>query len=175
MKTQVITVPVNPSFSEGGFSFYDFVYENHLFLLDGLMKRIDHLGRDWSINKLTDFMDFSNSQTIKIEGCELIDNVRAAVDEVIAYVNEVEQVTTKGQITAHMFYACKDYPSFATHTDPDNLIIWCINGCKTMIVNDERIVIESGQALIMPADTPHRATNEFDSVMLSISRGIIDG
>ena len=37
-----------------------------------------------------------------------------------------------------------------------------------MEINGERVEIGEGQEILIPANVPHKATNEFDSVMLSI-------
>ena len=69
--------------------------------------------------------------------------------------------------TAHIFFAWEDSPSFDTHTDPVDLVIQVTHGSKTMIVNDKEIVAHEGQCLYIPANTPHRATNKTESIMIS--------
>ena len=70
--------------------------------------------------------------------------------------------------TVHCYISPAGAPSFKEHTDPYDVKIKCISGTKTMEINGERVEIGEGQEILIPANVPHKATNEFDSVMLSI-------
>ena len=75
--------------------------------------------------------------------------------------------------TCHVFYARTSSPSFGTHTDPVDLILQVTHGSKTLEINGTPITAHCGHSLFVPANTPHRALNTDESVMLSW--GINDG
>lgn len=70
--------------------------------------------------------------------------------------------------TVHCFISPSGAPSFPEHKDPYDVRIKCISGIKTMEVEGKRIEIKEGNDILIPANTPHKATNEYDSIMLSI-------
>lgn len=72
-----------------------------------------------------------------------------------------------GPVTCHGFIATKGSPSFGLHTDPDDVIIYCVSGTKTMIVNNDYIVINAGEEIFIPANTLHKALNEYEAFTLS--------
>jgi len=72
--------------------------------------------------------------------------------------------------TVHCYISPKGAPSFPLHLDPYDVTIKCIEGEKTMIIDDKKVVIKEGQEVLIPANTPHQATNESDSVILSIGQ-----
>lgn len=75
-----------------------------------------------------------------------------------------------GPITCHVFVAHPKSPSFPMHTDPDDVIIYCAEGKKTLIVDGEYIILEAGQDVLIPANTPHQAIN--DEFALTLSFGL---
>ena len=72
-----------------------------------------------------------------------------------------------GPVTCHAFLAFKDSKSFGLHTDPDDVIIECIFGSKTVFVNDTKHVLQKGDSIFIPANTPHEIINEDKSLILS--------
>lgn len=101
-------------------------------------------------------------KTIKIEGLEklsrtfhqLCGRLAAALDH-------------DGPVTCHLFLARKNSESFPEHTDPDNVLIYVVDGEKTMKVGDKEFVLQPGEALFLPHGTPHQALNRMGSIMLS--------
>ena len=100
--------------------------------------------------------------TIKIEGMEKFNRT---------LYDKCEELKTKynhnGPVTCHVFIAKTDSPSFGLHTDPDDVLIYCIEGKKTLSVNGEYIVLREGEEIFIPADTPHIAHNEYAALTLS--------
>jgi quercetin dioxygenase-like cupin family protein len=61
----------------------------------------------------------------------------------------------------------KGSKSFGLHTDPDDVIIFCIEGIKNIIVDGVKYKLKPQNSLFIPANKPHEAINEEDSLMLS--------
>jgi mannose-6-phosphate isomerase-like protein (cupin superfamily) len=72
-----------------------------------------------------------------------------------------------GPTTCHAFRAFRQSKSFGLHTDPDDVIIHCIFGKKKMIVDGIENVLMPNDSLLIPANTPHQAINEEESLILS--------
>ena len=53
------------------------------------------------------------------------------------------------------------------HTDPDDVIIYCIEGTKSLIVNNQYIKLQAGEEIFIPANTLHQALNEHHAFTLS--------
>lgn len=115
-----------------------------------LAKIIDEQGRDHDIElSVVDYYIAQRKYTVKVEGLE-------------NYFKEYYPNTV------HCYIAPAGAPSFKDHTDPYDVEIKCIKGTKTMIVEDKLISIKEGESFFIPANVLHRATNGYDSVMLSI-------
>lgn len=113
-------------------------------------KIIDEQGRDHDIElSVVDYYIAEGKYTVKVEGLE-------------SYFNEYFPKTV------HCYIAPAGAPSFESHADPYDVEIKCINGIKTMIVDGEKVLIREGERILIPANVLHKATNEYDSVMLSI-------
>ena len=111
---------------------------------------IDKEGLDHPIDILSiDYYIAEGNVTVKVEG--------------------MESVYTEYQpSTVHVFISPAGAPSFGFHKDPCDVKIHCVSGTKTMIIEDREVWIEEGDTLKIPANTSHRATNQYDSIMLSI-------
>ena len=72
-----------------------------------------------------------------------------------------------GAVTCHAFIAQENSPSFKMHTDPDDVIIYCFDGEKHMIVDGKNIIIKQGEEYFIPAETPHMALNTKNASTLS--------
>ena len=70
--------------------------------------------------------------------------------------------------TVHCYISPAGAPSFPLHVDPYDVTIKCIEGKKTMIIDEKPVVINEGEEVVIPAYTPHQATNETSSIILSI-------
>ena len=111
---------------------------------------IDEQGRDHSIDLMTvEYYIAEEKYTVKVEGLE-------------NYFTEYDSKTV------HCYIAPAGAPSFDFHTDPYDVEIKCIDGIKTMIINNNRIEIKKGDSTLIPANVSHKATNEYSSTMLSI-------
>lgn len=101
-------------------------------------------------------------KTIKVEGMEryskvIWDKCRELADE----------YNHHGPVTCHAFIAQENSPSFDTHTDPDDVIIVCCEGKKTMMISGRYTVLETAEHVYIPANTPHQALNEHAALTLS--------
>jgi mannose-6-phosphate isomerase-like protein (cupin superfamily) len=105
---------------------------------------------------------YSGNNTIKVEGME---KYSKAIFHRCKYYNM--RYHHDGPVTCHAFIAQKDSPSFGTHTDPDDVIILCCEGVKTLTINNEYIVLKEGDEVYIPANTPHCALNEHAAFTLS--------
>lgn len=101
--------------------------------------------------------------TVKIEGFERYS--RDVWNICIRYANEYKH---NGPVTCHIFLSQEDAPSFPVHTDPDDVIIHCIDGTKCMEVNGVYVEVEANTSLLIRANTPHRALNNKPALMMSI-------
>ena len=102
------------------------------------------------------------SSTIKIEGMERFNA------EIYNRCNYYKlKYSHVGPITCHAFLAHQDSPSFGLHTDPDDVIIFCCDGTKTMMIDGKHTTINKGHDVYIPANTQHEALNEYPSLMLS--------
>lgn len=72
-----------------------------------------------------------------------------------------------GPVTCHVYHSPANARSFPVHTDPDDVIVYAVEGTKCMEVAGQLHSLSPGQSLRMAANVPHRAINKFDSLMLS--------
>ena len=72
-----------------------------------------------------------------------------------------------GPMTCHAYRAFPGSESFGLHSDPMPVFLEVIEGTKNMIVNSEWHTLQAGDTLYIPANTPHEAINQDDSLMLS--------
>lgn len=70
--------------------------------------------------------------------------------------------------SVHMFISPINSRSFDTHCDDVDLKILCIKGEKMFNVANKDRLLKEGDFVVVPAGTPHRATNDKASVILSI-------
>ena len=101
-------------------------------------------------------------KTIKVEGMERYS--KGIWDKCCEFAVEYNH---HGPVTCHAFIAQINSPSFDMHTDPDDVIIVCCEGKKTMMVDGTYIVLEAGEHVHIPANTPHQALNEYAALTLS--------
>jgi mannose-6-phosphate isomerase-like protein (cupin superfamily) len=104
----------------------------------------------------------AESTTIKVEGME-----KFSYEVWNKCIHLGMQYKHVGPITCHAFIAKQDSPSFPLHIDPDDVIIYCVEGKKKMLVENRYIVLEAEEELYIPANTPHQAFNESEAFTLS--------
>lgn len=143
---------------------YDEVIEfihNPLAYEQNLVSKINIKGEQIPLNSFNELYS-SELCTIKIEGMERFSkSLWEKCCEFGVIYNHI------GPVTCHVFIAHKDSPSFDMHTDPDNVIIYCCHGTKTLIINEKHHTVKEGEYVYIPANTPHKALNEFSAVTLS--------
>jgi mannose-6-phosphate isomerase-like protein (cupin superfamily) len=104
----------------------------------------------------------AENKTIKIEGMERYSSI---VYNQCQHYKDI--YSHNGPATCHAFIAQEGSPSFGMHTDPDDVVIHCCEGRKSMIIDGQYIIIEQGNHVFIPANTPHQALNDYFSLMLS--------
>ena len=113
-------------------------------------KIIDESGLDYDIElSVVDYYIAQKKHTVKVEGLE-------------------NYFTHYQPNSVHCYVAYSGAPSFPLHQDPYDVEIVCIDGIKTLEIDNKTVVLNEGESVMIPANTWHRATNEYDSVMLSI-------
>ncbi len=125
---------------------------------------IDDQSRQIVLSNLNELYQYSNT-TIKLEQMEKYNE---------GIFQKCQELRTKyshpGPVTCHAFLAFKGSKSFGVHTDPDDVIIECLFGSKTLYVatkNDRRHVLKQGEYIFIPANTEHEIINEEKSLILS--------
>lgn len=134
---------------------------NNIMYEQKLVFYIDEDGKEHHAISFSDIMKRKNV-SIKIEGMERFN--REFYEKGIELSKEYNH---NGPVTCHLFYAEKNSPSFGMHTDPDDVIIMCLEGIKTMIIEDRYIEIQTGSYVHIPYGTPHQALNEHKALTLS--------
>lgn len=124
-----------------------------------MVKYIDVQGRQITPLDGLDMMVVREHGTIKIEGMEKIS--RHVWDQ-------LKRLCHDGPTTCHVFVSNANSPSFPDHTDPDDVVLFVVDGEKNIIINGKEHVLGKGQSVNIPAGTVHRAINRKASVMLSI-------
>ena len=118
---------------------------------------IDDDGRDHVIPLFSTSRYIAEGKfTVKIEGLEK------------HYKSITHDLGITKKHTVHLYVSPKDSKSFPTHTDPIDVFIYVIEGTKVMEVNNFAHTIKEGEYISIPAGTPHRAINNYNSTMLSI-------
>jgi len=95
-----------------------------------------------------------------------IDNLLLDKDITIK-VEKYETMCNFNKGTVHIFYAKEGSPSFDEHCDPVDLMLQVTHGVKTIEMNQRDYTLHKGERLYIPASTLHRATNKYESIMLS--------
>jgi len=117
---------------------------------EGECFRIDTDMKDYPIDvNEVNYYIAEGKQTVKIEGLE-------------------KYLTNFLPRTVHCFIAPMGAPSFPEHTDLTDVTIYCIDGAKTIEVEGVEHTLYKGDDIFIPVGTPHRATNKYNSIMLSV-------
>jgi len=127
----------------------------------GMVKAICNGGTD-DLYSVSDYVRASDKRPVKVEGMER----RNA--QMWNYCQQLAaQFEHHGPVSAHLFLSPKSSISFPMHTDPDDVIVYMVSGCKVFESPAGRFELTTGEALYIPRGTEHRAHNIDNSVMLS--------
>lgn len=134
---------------------------------------IKFIARSGESNTLVSVNDMINhmGETFKIEGVEKLSDKLHGICRKLADAFE-----HNGAVTCHLFVAEAGTGSFPMHTDPDDVLMYVVEGSKTIELEDEVIILNAGDSLFLSKNTPHKAINEQASTMLSFGfeRFLID-
>ena len=126
-----------------------------------LISVIDEKGRQIFVDNLGELYSYTPC-TIKVEQMEKYNS------SIFDYCQQLSiKHNHQGPTTCHAFRSFRQSKSFNLHTDPDDVIIYCIFGEKQMVVNGIKYTILPNESLHIPANTPHQAINENESLTLS--------
>lgn len=150
-----------------GFSFFARIVADEEVYKEDKVQIIKSDGRDYVAKTQGVVFNSDQKTTVKVEGLE---DPKYGISRFLDILHKEQMPKTFAthDTSCHLFYAPKDAASFPTHTDPVDLIILCIHGKKTMEIDGVEVEIPFGAYVNIPANTPHRATNKYGSVMLSI-------
>ncbi len=70
--------------------------------------------------------------------------------------------------TIHAYYSPENAVSFDEHSEPYDTMLYVLDGTKTLKVDGMSVTINRNAQYLIKANAKHYATNEHDSVMLSI-------
>ena len=142
------------------YDFENFIHTN-LVYEQKLISVIDKESRQIYVDNLKELYEYP-SCTIKLEQMEKYNK------EIFNYCQFLaKKYSHQGPITCHLFWSLKGSKSFGLHIDPDNVIILCIEGIKDIVVDNIKYKLKPQDSLFIPANTPHEAINEENSLMLS--------
>ena len=133
----------------------DLIYEQKIISV------IDKEGRQIFVDNLGELYRHT-SCTIKVEQME---KYNSAIFKYGRHLSRIHRHS--GPVTCHAFRAFRQSNSFGLHTDPDDVIIYCIFGEKKMIVGGVEHTLIPHDTLFIPANTPHQAINDKESLILS--------
>jgi quercetin dioxygenase-like cupin family protein len=135
--------------------------QNEIVYQQNIISIIDDLGRQIYLSNLGQ-LHSNYGKTIKVESMEKYN------DKIF---NKGKELTVfykhDGPVTCHAFQSFKNSKSFGLHTDPDDVIIYCVFGEKKLIVNGMQHILLPKDSVYIPANTPHQAINEHESLTLS--------
>jgi mannose-6-phosphate isomerase-like protein (cupin superfamily) len=130
---------------------------------ESLVSRIDTDHHIRPISSVAEAFDGS-LKTIKVEELE-----RVFREVQLETVRIKKETGHDGPCNAHLFWAVAGAPSFRLHEDPYDILLKCVYGKKTIEIGGEVITLDPiyNPTVWIPAGVMHRATNEFESIMIS--------
>ena len=135
---------------------------NHMYE-QNMVYAIDMQGREHLVTGFSHFCKAqSENHSIKIERMENFNS------EIYEYCWKIKTDLVHGpHVTCHLFLANAGSYSFDMHTDPDDVVIYCCEGSKSLIIESTHVIIRPGEYIHIPANTPHQALNEDEALTLS--------
>jgi mannose-6-phosphate isomerase-like protein (cupin superfamily) len=118
---------------------------------------IDDYGRQITLDNFSQLKKFEN-KTIKLESMERYSE---------KIYNHCKSFNHFGPVTCHVFRSFANSISFPVHTDPCDIFLYVSYGEKNMVIDGREIIIKSEENFYIPKNTPHRALNKKESIMLS--------
>jgi mannose-6-phosphate isomerase-like protein (cupin superfamily) len=137
---------------------------NHPLVYDQNLVKVIDKGGCYEIRSVAEYIEAKelDNLPIKLEGAENLSEKLYSVSRKLA-----ELFNHPGHVSCHVFISGKGSISFDTHTDPDDVFLYVVQGSKTMIVDGVERRIDEGMELFIPHNTPHKANNIEASIMLS--------
>jgi hypothetical protein len=133
----------------------DLIYEQKIISV------IDKEGRQIFVDTLGELYKYPYC-TIKVEQMEKYNNNIFKYGQLLS-----EKHKHYGPVTCHAFRSFRQSKSFGLHTDPDDVIIYCVSGKKKMIVDGLEYNMLPKDTIFISSNTPHQAINEDESLTLS--------
>lgn len=133
----------------------EFVYQHNLM---SVIKNGGH----YLVHDHAQLSKLYNGCSIKLEGLE-----RYSRELAVKCAGLQIMYDHTGPMTCHAYRAFPGSESFGQHSDPVPVFLEVIEGTKNMIVAGEWHTLEVGDTLYIPANVPHEAINQDDSLMLS--------
>lgn len=140
--------------------FETFALSNYA-LEEKIVNVIDPNGRQILIESVSQFFSYDKC-TVKIQSMEKYNR------NIFDYCLELKRSRNhNGPVTCHAFRAYKNSVSFGLHVDPDDVFLYVVEGVKVIEIEGNATQLGVGESIFIPANTPHRALNQYDSLMLS--------
>lgn len=136
------------------------ILECPMFYTQGLVKYISE-GRSYDCSNSLQYIQ-NETKVIKWEGFERYSSTIQREGHYLA-----KHLGHQGPFTCHLFLSPKGSLSFPIHTDPDDVVVYVVSGQKDFEHDGGVLTVRAGESLYIPANTPHRAINTHDSLMLS--------
>lgn len=133
----------------------EFVYKHNLV---SVIKNSGH----YLVHSHAELLKLYHGCSIKLEGLE-----RYSRELAIKCAGLKIMYDHPGPMTCHAYRAFPGSESFGQHCDPVPVFLEVIEGTKNMIVDNQWHTLQAGDTLLIPANTPHEAINQDDSLMLS--------
>jgi len=130
-------------------------------LKENIVYWIDDCGRDHLAKSPHEVIEaLANCHTLKIQSMEKYDA------HIFAQCLKLS-IQENRPVTAHAYVSLPESSSFSEHVDDHDVMIHCLDGCKTMVVDGKNVEIHKNNTLAIPAGTPHYATNRYQSFIIS--------
>lgn len=143
---------------------FDNIIYHELSYKQRMVYAIDEIGREHSSDSILETQNYIKlNYSIKLEQLEKYSQPLYEFCKSIASL-----YGHNGPTTCHAFKASKDSYTFPLHTDPDDVVLYGIDGCLQLELDGKLCQVGVGETLIIPADVSHRAVNMSDSLILSI-------
>jgi Mannose-6-phosphate isomerase len=125
---------------------------------------VKYIENDKSYGALSplDYLEHGETKPIKVEGFERLNFIMFEECRRLG-----RHFNHNGPVSCHLFLSPKDSKSFTMHTDPDDVIIYMVQGRKVFESPDGQVELSAGDSLFIPRGTYHRAINVDSSIMLS--------